>query len=158
MAPLHSCLVQSELFENGFGMVVLTRKTGARMLALATFLVDVLCLGVKDAIFREIEDAELESFLDTFEVTAPFEAVDPSYARKLLRDAAAYARSLGLEPHADYAAVESLFGDVDADACKEEFQFGFEGKPLYIPGPTELPTQIRRPARPPEPSARRRRF
>jgi uncharacterized protein DUF1841 len=143
-APLHSCLVQSGLFENGFGMVALTRKTGAHTFALAAFLVDAFCLGVKDALFRELEEAELESFLDSLEATAPFEAVHPSYARKLLRDAAAYARSLGLEPHADYAALEPLFGDIDADACEEEFQFGFEGKPLYVPGPTESPTQIRR--------------
>ena len=76
--------------------------------------------------------------------TAPFEAVDPSYARKLLRDAVAYARSLGLEPHADYAAIEPLFGDVAADACEVQFEFGFQGKPLYVPGPSESPTQIRR--------------
>ena len=98
-APLHSCLVQSGLFENGFGMVALTRKTGARTLALAAFLVDAFCLGVKDALFRELEEAKMESFLEAFEETAPFEEVDPSYARKLLRDAAAYGRSLGLEPH-----------------------------------------------------------
>jgi Domain of unknown function (DUF1841) len=143
-APLHSCLLQNEMFESGVGMVILARKTGAHRVALAGFLVDVYCLGVKDALFREIDEAEIETIVDSLGMTAPFEAVDPSYARKLLRDAAAYARSLGLEPHADYAAVEPLFGDVDADACEEEFQFGHEGKPLYLPGPTESPTQIRR--------------
>ncbi len=143
-APLRSCLVQSGLFENGFGMVALTRKTGARTLALAAFLVDAFCLGVKDALFRELEEAKMESFLEAFEETAPFEEVDPSYARKLLRDAAAYGGSLGLEPHSDYAALESFFDDIDADACQVEFQFGFRGKPLYVPGPTESRTQIRR--------------
>ncbi len=143
-APLHSCLVQSRLFENGFGMVVLTRKTGARTFSLAAFLVDAFCLGVKDALFRELEEAEMESFLDALEATAPFEAVDPSYARKLVRDAAAYARSLDLEPPADYAAIEPLFGDVAADACEVQFQFGYEGRPFYVPGPSESPTQVRR--------------
>jgi hypothetical protein len=143
-APLHSCLVQSGLFERGAGMVILTRKTGLRGLAAGGFLVDAYCLGVKDAFFREAEEAEFETFLDGMEEAAPFEAVDPSYARKLLRDAVAYARSLGLEPNADYAAVEPLFGDIDADACEAQFQFGYEGKPLYVPGPSESPTQIRR--------------
>jgi hypothetical protein len=143
-APLHSCLVQRALFENGFGMVALTRKTGAHTFSLAAFLVDAFCLGVKDALFRELEEADLQPFLDSLEATAPFEAVDPSYARKLLRDAAAYARSLGLEPHADYAAIEPLFGDVAADACEVQFQFGFQGRPFYVPGPSESPTQVRR--------------
>ena len=143
-APLHSCLLQNALFEAGVGMVILTRETGAHTFSLAAFLVDAFCLGVKDALFRELEEAEMKSFLDSLEATAPFEAVDPSYARKLLRDAAAYARSLGLEPHADYAAIEPLFGDVAADACEVQFEFGYEGKPLYVPGPSESPTQIRR--------------
>ncbi|HKI14393.1 MAG TPA: hypothetical protein VKA12_05185, partial [Roseiarcus sp.] len=141
-APLHSCLLQSSLFECGVGMVILIRKIGPHRAVLAGFLVDAYCLGVKDAFFREIDEAEIETLFDGLETAAPFEAVDPSYARKLLRDAVAYGRSLGLEPHADYAAVEPLFGDVAADACEVQFEFGFEGKPLYVPGPTESPTQI----------------
>ncbi len=143
-APLHSCLMQNGMFEFGFGMVVLTRKSGAGRFGLAAFLVDVFCLGVKDAFFRETDEAEIDLLLETFEATAPLEAVDPSYARKLLHEAVAYARSLGLEPHADYAAVEPFFGDVAADSGDVQFQFGYQGKPLYLPGPTELPTQIRR--------------
>lgn len=143
-APLHSCFVQSAVFECGAGMVILTRKTGLRGLAMAGFLVDAYCLGVKDVFFRETEEAELETILDGVEETAPLEAVDPSHARKLLRDAVAYARSLGLEPHADYAAVEPLFSDIDPDACDIQFQFGYQGEPFYVPGPSESPTQIRR--------------
>ncbi len=143
-APLHSCLLQSSLFECGVGMVILIRKIGPHRAVLAGFLVDAYCLGVKDAFFREIDEAEIETLFDGLETAAPFEAVDPSYARKLLRDAVAYGRSLGLEPHADYAAVEPLFGDVAADACEVQFEFGFQGKSLYVPGPTESPTQIRR--------------
>ena len=143
-APLHSCLLQNAVFEAGVGMVILIRKTGPHRAVLAGFLVDRYCLGVKDVLFREIDEAEIESLLDGLETAAPLVAVDPSYARKLVRDAVAYARSLGLEPHGDYAAVEPLFGDVAADACEVQFEFGFEGKPLYVPGPSESPTQIRR--------------
>ena len=143
-APLQSCLLQNEMFECGVGMVILTRKSSAQRVALGGFLVDRFCLGVKDVFFREAEEAEIEADLDDLEAVAPFEAVDPSYARKLLHDAVAYARSLGLEPPADYAAIEPLFGDVAADACEVQFQFGFQGKPIYVPGPSESPTQIRR--------------
>jgi hypothetical protein len=142
--PLHACLVQDSVFESGVGMVFLSRKTGARDVALGGFLVDAYCLGVKDAMFRELDEDEMELILDEAGATAPLTPVDPRYARKLLRDAAAYARSLGLPPHPDYATVEPLFGDVAADACDAEFEFGCEGRPFYVPGPTESPTQIRR--------------
>jgi len=65
-------------------------------------------------------------------------SVDPSYARKLLRDVAAWAASIGFAPHRDFAAIERLFGDVSADASHAAFQFGREGKPLYVQSPTQL--------------------
>jgi hypothetical protein len=70
--------------------------------------------------------------------------VEPSYARKLVREAAAWAQSIGFPPHKDFAIAEQLFGDIDADACDASFAFGKDGKPLYIPGPSESPTLIRR--------------
>jgi len=143
-APLHGCFVQDSTFESGVGMVILSRKTGARSFIVGAFLVDAYCLGVKDAMFRQVDEGEFETLLDGIGKTARLAPVEPSYARKLLRDAAAYAQSLGLAPHADYAAVEPLFGDVSADACDVQFQFGHQGRPLYVPGPTESPTQIRR--------------
>lgn len=142
--PLHGCLLQSALFETGCGMVILTRKTDAGRLALAAFLVDVYCLGVKDAVFRHETVSEIEDFIAAAGDSAPFEEVDPSYARKLLRDAAAYGRSLGFPPAKDYAALELLFGDSFVEACDVSFRFGHDGKPLYIPGPGETRAQIRR--------------
>jgi hypothetical protein len=86
----------------------------------------------------------LRAGFETAEEGAPLAPVDPAYARKLLRDAIAYAQSLGSAPHANYAAVEPLFADVAPDACDAQFQFGCEGRPRYIPGPFESPTQVRR--------------
>jgi hypothetical protein len=132
------------VFKSGVGMVFVTRKIGLDRFAVGGFVVDAYCLGVKDALFNEVDEEKLETRFEQIGATAPLAPVDPSYARKLLRDAAAYAQSLGLPPHADYAAVERLFGDVSADACDVEFEFGHDGKPLYVAGPSESPTQIRR--------------
>lgn len=142
--PLGSCLVQDGLFERGNGMVVLTRRQDDGQLVFAAFLLDVFCLGVKDVTFRHMELSEFEEFVALTEDEAPLSSVEPAYARKLLRDAAAYARSLGLEPHRDYAAVESIFGDNSAEACDVSFEFGCDGRPAYFPGPHETPQQIRR--------------
>ncbi len=143
-APIERCFVQNGWVERGNGIVILTRRTGAGSLACAMFLLDTFCLGVKDAMFRQGDEAEITMMLEAAGGTAPLEAVEPSYARKLLHDTVAYARSLGIEPHADYAAAELLFGDVAADAGAATFEFGVAGRPVYVPGPDESPTQIRR--------------
>jgi hypothetical protein len=112
-------------------------------LTMATFLLDAYCLGVKDAWLREIETSELEEYVAAMETAAPLEDVEPAYARKLLREAVAYGRSLGLEPPRDYRAAELLFGDVSTDTCEVHFEFGCDGKPFYVPGPNETPAQVR---------------
>jgi hypothetical protein len=103
----------------------------------ASFLIDSFCLGVTDVFFRAMDGHELEMMLDRIDEIDALRSIDPASARKLLRDVAAWAKSSGFNPHADFAVVEKLFGDVDASASSTEFEFGYEGKALYIPGPKE---------------------
>jgi hypothetical protein len=105
---------------------------------------DTFCLGIKDVLFRAIEGDEFRAYRDAMDCAAPLSPVDPAYARKLLRDLAAWATSIGFPPHRNFATVERLFGAVNAEECPEEFRFGHEGKPAYISGPSEAPRQIRR--------------
>ncbi len=142
-SPIQRCLMHEGLLERGSGVVILIRAVGAGELAMASFLVDTFCLGVKDAFFRTITPWDLEDCLDDAAVATPLVAVEPSFARKLVGDATRYAAGLGLTPHPDFAATEALFGDVRADDCDVTFHFGRDGRPLYIVGPTESPTQIR---------------
>ena len=142
-APIQHCLVPETLFDAGIGTVVLARGFTSNHLTLGLFLVDTWCLGVKDAYFRSADAETFESMMATVNETTPMAPVDPSYARKLLRDAAAWSASIGFSPHRDFAAVERLFGDVSADASDATFQFGGEGKPFYVSGPSESPAQVR---------------
>lgn len=142
--PIHACFSQEGLFERGNGVVTLARLRPAGDLIIAMFLVDAWCLGVKDVTFRELEQSEFESFADNIAETAPLMLVDAAYARKLLREAVAYARSLGFPPHRDYAAVDAFFGDVSADTSDAAFSFGHDAKPFYVAGPHETPAEINR--------------
>ena len=141
-APIQHCLVPETLFDQGLGSVVLARGFTSSYLTLGLFLVDAWCLGIKDVCFRSADAETFESMIEAVNETMPMASVDPSYARKLLRDVAAWAAPIGFAPHRDFAAVEQLFGDVSADASHATFQFGREGKPLYMSGPNESPAQI----------------
>jgi hypothetical protein len=124
--PIRHCVVSDDLFRAGMGIVMLTRGTSFD-LAVGGFLVDMLHRGVKDAFFQRASADAVEDRLARMGASSPAMAVDPSYARKLLRDAAAWAQSHGVAPHRDYAMVERLFGDVSADASDATFQFGVIG-------------------------------
>ena len=126
------------------GALVLARGATPHHLALTSFLVDVFCLGIKDVMFKSVESEVFEIFMEATDAGSPLVPVDPSDARKLLRDLAAWSQSIGFAPHPDFAAVERIFGDVSVDASDAVFRFGRDGKPVYIPGPSETAPLIRR--------------
>jgi hypothetical protein len=131
------------LFEIGSGYVVAARKLPTGLLGCAFFLVDVFCLGVKDAFYSELSAADLRSQLENDPAEQDFQEIEPAFARKLIRDAAAYATGFGLSAAKDTAVIEAIFGDVDANACDADFTFGKDGKPLYINGPNDTPQRVR---------------
>jgi hypothetical protein len=141
-APIRHCLI-SESFDSGMGTVILTRGVTPFELTVGGFLVDTWSLGVKDAYFRSVDAESFEDMVEDMKDAAPVKSVDPGYARKLVRDAAAWAASIGVAPHRDFAAVERLFGDVNADASDATFQFGRGGRPAHISGPDNSLAQIR---------------
>lgn len=141
--PIQRCLISESLFELGLGTIVLAR--GTHDVAFGSFLVDVFCLGIKNVMFASLDGETFERTVSTMEVASPLVPVEPSHARKLLRDLTAWSRSIGFAPHREFAVVEPLFGDVSADASDAVFHFGRDGKPFYIPGPSDsLPVVQRR--------------
>jgi hypothetical protein len=57
----------------------------------------------------------------------------------LVEESIAYARSLGLEPHADYRLAQRVFGGINPEECDQPFTFGDQGKPLFIQSPNDSP-------------------
>src|SRR6266404_6330438 len=143
-APIQHCLLSDSVFDVGMGTLVLARGATPHHVALSAFLIDTFCLGIKDVMFESVDSEVFEMYMDATDAGSPIVSVDPSYARKLLRDLAAWSQSIGFAPHRDFAAVERLFGDVNADASEAAFQFGRDGKPVYIPGPNDTASLIRR--------------
>ena len=143
-APIQHCFLTESVFDVGMGTLVLARGATPHHLALSSFLIDVFCLGIKDVMFESVEREVFEMYMDATDARSPVVSVDPGYARKLLRDLAAWSQSIGFEPHRDFAAVERMFGDVSADASEAVFRFGRDGKPVYIPGPNDTVPLIQR--------------
>jgi hypothetical protein len=143
-APVHECLMPKELFEAGIGEVIFSRKMPEGRIAMAGFLLDVFCLGVKDALFKVLSEPEYRALLSRWSEHQRFRPIDPTCARKLVEEAEAYARDLGLSPHPDYHTARKIFGDVDPSACRMRFEFGKDGKPLYASGPYDSLEKSRR--------------
>ena len=141
-APIESSVVTDDLFGLGIGWVALARRLRSGQIGASFFLVDVWCLGIKDAFFAVMSREMFEERMEASGYDQQFVDIDPSVARKLLHDAAAYAMSLGLSPSDRFTDAEAIFGDIAM--ASDTFAFGKDGKPFFVSGPNDSPTRIRR--------------
>lgn len=142
--PVQHCYLTEAIFECGMGTLVLARGGTRQHLTMCAFLLDTYCLGIKDVMIDSVDDGAFEHYMHVSSIGSPMIPVDPAYARKLLRDLAAWSRSFGFAPHRDFAVAERLFGEVNADDSDAVFEFGLEDEAVYMPGPGESSATILR--------------
>ena len=145
--PIHECLIPDDLFISGLGELVVTRRAPNGDIAMSAFVIDVFCLGVKDAMFLVMPESEYEHRIKgRMSATGDrgFEKLHQTCAKKLLDGVVDYAKELGFAPHPDYKNANEIFGNIDAGACPVKYTYGKEGKPFYMNGPYESPADIER--------------
>lgn len=119
----------------GLACVLVARRHRHDKVSVCGYLVDVHCLGVKNALGpRVMDEPGLAAFrrlffgaYDADPLAAPLEL-----AQQLVFGAVDYARGLGFEPHTDFAATRAHLGE-RAAGC--DIEFGRNGMPLYVQGP-----------------------
>jgi hypothetical protein len=129
---------------DGLAAVLVARKHRHGKVSVCGYLADLYCLGVKNALGPKIvDDLGLQGFVRDFfsgydgdPVEVPIEL-----AREVVLGSAGYARSLGFDPHPDFAAAEGHLGPWTGPGA---ITFGKDGKPLYISGPYDDPRPVMR--------------
>jgi hypothetical protein len=137
--PVVQGLMAEKLWKDGIGSLVIARQEGEERLVFAVFLVDVFCLGVKNAYWSAGGEGDFKALIARMDESQKMVPIKPSYLVKLIGEAIAYAASLGFRPHPDFRHASRLLAGIDAAGCDTEFTFGHKGKPLYIQGPYESP-------------------
>jgi hypothetical protein len=143
-SPVHECLVPIDLFVRGIGNILVSRWLPNGDLVTSAFLLDVHCLGVKNAFFKVCSTADYRTLVSGVSRHGPLQAIDPACARKLVEGAEAYARDLGFGPHPDYFPSAVIFGDIDKSECATAYEFGKDGQPFYVAGPYDTPAKSKR--------------
>lgn len=145
--PLHRCYVNGAwrgMKMRGLAHVTVTRRSAGGSIALAAFLVDVACLGVKNALFKSgLDEADLAGHLDRYHPDDSAKPCAPATAARIVAEGVAYARELGFEPHPDYGVARLLLAGIDpAESEEQVYCGGANGKPLYISGPRDDASRI----------------
>jgi hypothetical protein len=136
--------VRADSGASGLVTIVVARDLSGSRVSACRYLVDVYCLGVKDAFGPRVMDRrKLPEFVfrtfsayDGSPMAAPVEL-----ARQLVFGAIEYARGLGFEPCSDFDARADHLGPRQGSSV---ISFGREGKPFFIQGPRDNARQIMR--------------
>lgn len=127
--------------------VAVARRGRPLRVSVCGYLVDVYCLGVKNALGPEtMNERDLHGFRDrffsAFEATGQPVPAPLQLARHLVWGAVDYARGLGFEPHPDFAAAAGHLGQPWQDTSA--ITFGRDGVPFYVSGPHDNPNAVLR--------------
>ncbi|MGC8643381.1 MAG: hypothetical protein ACP5XB_26280 [Isosphaeraceae bacterium] len=137
--PAVRALVSSKLWEDGIGQMMIVRQEGEERFVFGVYLVDVFCLGVKNAFWRPGSMADFRELLKRMGDTQEMVPIAPACLVKIIQGAVEYAASFDFPPHPDFRHASRLLAGIDPSACDQEFHFGKNGEPLYIQGPNESP-------------------
>lgn len=131
------CLLTERWQEPGeIIQIVIACRSPQGQIAAGVFLVDLGCLGVKNA-FASMFDSpgEFRQLRDRMQEDQTLVSADPNLAAKILREGVTYADEIGFRPNRDYGDALLLSGDADPDACEVPIPLGMDGKPCFISGP-----------------------
>ncbi len=134
--PIHKCLINHSWQAEGFAFIMVIRKMGGNKFLLGSYMVDIFCLGIKDAFVKIVDEEELNQFIKESQWMNT--ECDIMLAQNIIYGAIEYAEDLGFKPHADFGLAQYVLDDVE-DVEYMEIEFGKNGKPLYIQG--ELDTK-----------------
>lgn len=141
--PLDRCLISDNYEEQGFTMCLIIRKQPSGKFAFGSFLVDRLCLGVKNSMSNcNFTSEQIDKLISEMETNAPIEEVSPTHFHNLIYGALDYAAELGLKPPKDFYLAEYVLDDNLVDDNIDEIEMGWNGKPWYVEGPFDNTQKI----------------
>ena len=124
--------------ETGLANVVVARIDDDGGATVGFFLVDHLCLGVKDAfLLDDLMENDLGEIIEERFPEGDMERLHPAWAKKFVEGAVAYADNLGFAPHRDYRKARRALSGIDTSICTETFAYGENGRPHFVQGGME---------------------
>jgi len=137
--PIHECLINTDWEDSGMASIVVSRRHTNGNITFCLYMVDLLCLGVKDSIYKfNVTESEFRNFIETMEESLEMVMTEYVLVHNIILSALEFAEEYGFKPHKDFTSVTEFMLEEDTDDIElMEIECGRDGKPLYIQGPYE---------------------
>jgi hypothetical protein len=133
--PFLGCWVMEGWQAVGLVPVVVARLPAPDQVIYGSFVVDIFCLGVKNANWNAgLGLKQFYAELPRLCADRPLEC-PPDLAHEIIYGAIEFARKYGFEPHPDFSDARQVLDPPEMHSSRQRVEFGRGGKPFYIPGP-----------------------
>ncbi len=136
---VHSAYTNALWRQGHPAIAAIVLETGSGRYALAHALVDLACLGAKDAfVFTNLTEGEIAGHFEYMEASAgEMEPTDPALTAAIIQEGVTLRLALGLKLSDDLHPVLALIRGVDHSAHVGKVPMGMDGKLVLIPGPND---------------------
>ena len=135
--PVYECLINEIWNEAKMAHISVARKHSNSNITFCLYLVDLMCLGVKDSHF--IFNVPLFEYKDKVKLMnerGHLEIIDYVLAHNIIFAGLEFADDYGFSPHKDFTSVTMFMLEEDTDDIElMEIECGLNGMPAYMPGP-----------------------
>jgi SEC-C motif len=137
--PVSECHINACWQDSGLATIVIVRQLPNQKYILGTYLLDTLCLGLKNTFCNaNLPYSSIQRILS--EVPMEMTNIEYEDARSMIFGGIEYAGKLGFEPNRDWE--DSRFIVESERPFNKKFEFGLNGKPVYIHGPNDNPAEV----------------
>lgn len=145
--PIHECIINEDWQTLNMLNVLISRKHSNGNITTCFYLVDKMCLGVKDSYYKfnipEYEYDELKQMF--FEQEVSFTTIEYKYVHNIILAAVEFAEDYGFLPYKEYRTTTQYFLEKDDDNIELiEVPCGDNDKPVYIRGEMESDIDVAR--------------
>jgi hypothetical protein len=143
--PILGCWIMSGWKKKGITPVIVARQPEPDRVIFAVCLVDLYCLGVKDA--YTVTDCSQTKFMRELPhmcAGAP-EKCTVELAHEIVYGGLEYAQRYGFPPHRDFTVkkCDQVLDPPETHPRTNHVKFGHKGKPLFVSGPNDDERRIK---------------
>ncbi len=133
--PIGKCYINPDWEESGSAQVIVSRIRPNGNIVGVMFLVDMLCLGVKDAkINVSMTKEDFESIINDFTEEMGLKEISYNEAHNIIYGAVSFAEEGGINPAVEFNLGQYILEEDTEDIPIIEYDFGRNGKHLLVIG------------------------
>ncbi len=141
--PVYQCLVNTDWVDSGLANIIVARKHTNGNVTAGMYLVDLHCLGIKDASYWfNISETQYNQILEHANGTMELGMVSYELAHNIIFAAREFAEEYGFKPHNDFSVAQFILEEDTEEIELIDIECGIDGQPAYIRGPLDNDARV----------------